>query len=160
MLLLNLIHIYHCYLMKKMKKKDVLLSLIIISVWNKERSKGGGEGRRRWGGRGGVPNTQLKDKTMALLNSLKLKCIPLWIARCHFHVKQDLIPLSFLWPRISMRWKYFSTVSLDSGLFSPDIHHALKSLLFNHDFLSNLSPLPKIRDDIWARNTTINWSGR
>ena len=50
MLLLNLIHIYHCYLMKKMKKKDVLLSLIIISVWNKERSKGGGgEGRRRWG---------------------------------------------------------------------------------------------------------------
>ena len=27
-----------------------------------------GEGGRRWG-EGGVPNTQLKDKTMALLNS-------------------------------------------------------------------------------------------
>ena len=59
MLFLNLI--YHCYLMKKMKKKDVLLSLIIISVisvWNKERSKGGREkevGRRgkEVGGRGG-----------------------------------------------------------------------------------------------------------
>ena len=58
MLLLNLIHIYHCYLMKKMKKKDVLLSLIIISVWNKERSKRGGEGKRggrekEVGGKGG-----------------------------------------------------------------------------------------------------------
>ena len=52
MLLLNLIHIYHCYLMKKMKKKDVLLSLIIISVWNKERSKGGGGGRKGEGGGG------------------------------------------------------------------------------------------------------------
>ena len=49
MLFLNLI--YHCYLMKKMKKKDVLLSLIIISVWNKERSKGGG-GRKGEGGGG------------------------------------------------------------------------------------------------------------
>ena len=44
--------------MKKMKKKDVLLSLIIISVWNKERSKGGREkevgGRgKEVGGRGG-----------------------------------------------------------------------------------------------------------
>ena len=66
MLLLNLIHIYHCYLMKKMKKKDVSLSLIIISVWDKERSKG----EKELGGkRGGGPNTQLKDKTMALLNS-------------------------------------------------------------------------------------------
>ena len=69
--------------------------------------EGGGEkevgGRgKEVGGRGGVPNTQLKDKTMALFNSLKLKCIPLWIARCHFHVKQDLIPLSFLWPSISI----------------------------------------------------------
>ena len=51
MLLLNLIHIYHCYLMKKMKKKDVLLSLIIISVWNKERSKGGGR-EKEVGGKG------------------------------------------------------------------------------------------------------------
>ena len=56
MLFLNLI--YHCYLMKKMKKKDVLFSLIIISVWNKERSKGGREkevgGRgKEVGGRGG-----------------------------------------------------------------------------------------------------------
>ena len=73
MLLLNLIHIYHCYLMKKMKKKDVLLSLIIISVWYKEKSKRGGEGEggggEGGGEGGGVPNTQLKDKTMALLNS-------------------------------------------------------------------------------------------
>ena len=56
MLLLNLIHIYHCYLMKKMKKKDVLLSLIIISVWNKERSKGGGREKEvggRWNEVGG-----------------------------------------------------------------------------------------------------------
>ena len=52
MLLLNLIHIYHCYLMKKMKKKDVLLSLIIISVWNKERSKGGGGREKEVGGKG------------------------------------------------------------------------------------------------------------
>ena len=52
MLLLNLIHIYHCYLMKKMKKKDVLLSLIIISVWNKERSKRGGR-EKEVGGKGG-----------------------------------------------------------------------------------------------------------
>ena len=56
MLFLNLI--YHCYLMKKMKKKDVLLSLIIISVWNKERSKGGegeggGEKGEGGGGKGG-----------------------------------------------------------------------------------------------------------
>ena len=51
MLLLNLIQIYHCYLMKKMKKKDVLLSLIIISVWNKERSKGGGR-EKEVGGKG------------------------------------------------------------------------------------------------------------
>ena len=51
MLLLNLIHIYHCYLMKKMKKKDVSLSLIIISVWDKERSKGEKElGGKRGGG--------------------------------------------------------------------------------------------------------------
>ena len=70
MLLLNLIHIYHCYLMKKMKKKDVSLSLIIISVWNKERSKGAGRGEGAGGEEGGGgPNTQLKDKTMALLNS-------------------------------------------------------------------------------------------
>lgn len=52
MLLLNLIQIYHCYLMKKMKKKDVLLSLIIISVWNKERSKGGGGKGEGGGGEG------------------------------------------------------------------------------------------------------------
>ena len=50
MLFLNLI--YHCYLMKKMKKKDVLLSLIIISVWNKERSKGGGGKGEGGGGEG------------------------------------------------------------------------------------------------------------
>lgn len=55
MLLLNLIHIYHCYLMKKMKKKYVLLSLIIISVWNKERSKrGGGREKEVEGGKGGL----------------------------------------------------------------------------------------------------------
>ena len=53
MLLLNLIHIYHCYLMKKMKKKDILLSLIIISVWNKERSKGAGRGEGAGGEEGG-----------------------------------------------------------------------------------------------------------
>ena len=51
MLLLNLIHIYHCYLMKKMKKKDVLLSLIFISVWNKERSRRGGR-EKEVGGKG------------------------------------------------------------------------------------------------------------
>ena len=38
--------------MKKMKKKDVLLSLIIISVWNKERSKRGGGREKEVGGRG------------------------------------------------------------------------------------------------------------
>ena len=38
--------------MKKMKKKDVLLSLIIISVWNKERSKGGGGKGEGGGGEG------------------------------------------------------------------------------------------------------------
>ena len=52
MLLLNLIHIYHCYLMKKMKKKDVLLSLIFISVWNKERSRRGGGREKEVGGKG------------------------------------------------------------------------------------------------------------
>ena len=91
-----------------MKKKDVLLSLIIISVWNKERSKRGGEGEggggkgEGGGGEGGVPNTQLKDKTMALLNS---NAYHFGLLGCHFHVKQDLIPLSFLWPSISMWWK-------------------------------------------------------
>ena len=61
--------------------------------------KGGGEGEGGGGGEGGVTNTQLKDKTMALLNS---NAYHFGLLGCHFHVKQDLIPLSFLWPSISM----------------------------------------------------------
>ena len=67
--------------------------------------KGGGEGEggggkgEGGGGEGGVPNTQLKDKTMALLNS---NAYHFGLLGCHFHVKPDIIPLSFLWPSIYM----------------------------------------------------------
>lgn len=71
----------------------------------KEVKGGGGEGEggggkgEGGGGEGGVPNTQLKDKTMALLNS---NAYHFGLLGCHFHVKPDIIPLSFLWPCISM----------------------------------------------------------
>ena len=58
----------------------------------------GGRGKEV-GGKGGVPNTQLMDKTMALLNS---NAYHFGLLGCHFHVKPDIIPLSFLWPSISM----------------------------------------------------------
>ena len=58
----------------------------------------GGRGKEV-GGEGGVPNTQLKDKTMALLNN---NAYHFGLLGCHFHVKSDIIPLSFLWPSISM----------------------------------------------------------
>ena len=131
----NLIHIYHEYFIKKRRLAFASL-LLIIRVWNKQRSEEGkGEGGGEWGGGGGFPVHNLRAKP--LLSWIFKNCIEnhFGMLGCYFRVKQYIIPLRCLLPSVYVRWKYFRSVSLDSILFSPDINHALEPQFSNKFYL-------------------------
>ena len=130
----NLIHIYHEYFIKK----GVLLLRLCSWLLEFETSKEAKRGREKEvgsGGGGGFPIHNLRAKP--LLSWIFKNCIEYHFGMlgCYFRVKQYIIPLRCLLPSVSVRWKYFRSVSLDSILFSPDINHALEPQFSNKFYL-------------------------